>query len=118
MDVLIPILLLLGLLAWIIFDRMWILRRPTTVSKEAGWSSSEFAFKHARRFCIGMALVMYFLALAKWIQPSHPPFTGKFAAIETALYQSYGPISPAIFMAVLASVLLVLALLRKKVSSK
>jgi hypothetical protein len=118
MDVLISIILLVGLLVWIIFDMIWLRRKPAVISKETGWSSSAFDLKQARHLLFGIAGAIFLFALNEWFHPSLPPFTGRLSSIETALYYSFGPKSLAVFWAMFASFLLLMGLLRKKGNTK
>jgi hypothetical protein len=114
MEALIGIVLLLGLLAWILFDMRQLRRKPFDVRHKATEASNAAAeSRQARYFLWGLSCAIYLLAVVEWLHPRKPPFTGRMSSIEAALYYSFGPKAVAMFWAAFASVFALWAFFKK-----
>jgi hypothetical protein len=117
MEALIGIALFFGLLVWILFDMRQIRRKPIEFrDKASGWSKDSDALKQARIFILGLSGAIYVLAAVEWMHPSAPPFTGRLAFLETALYYSFGPEAIAIFLGGIATAFAMLGFFKKHAS--
>lgn len=43
------------------------------------------------QFAFGLALVFVVLGVVQWVEPRHPPFTGRHAWLESWAYAIFGP---------------------------
>ena len=112
MEIVLFIIAMIGLLMYIRWDG----RRPAESGskKSPGLAlavpSAVSQGKTAVRVCLGFALVVASLALAEWMKPSAPPYTGRYSFIKQALFSLLGERGIAGGWAILALVLVLLAI--------
>lgn len=89
--VLILLLFLLGLWAFIVWDRKLLSdTEENPMSREAmkkGFTPSGVV---AWQVWISLGTVSAFLAFTEWRTPSHPPFSGRWSWVNASIYQIFG----------------------------
>lgn len=100
---------LLALWAFIIWDRRRINPPLSRNEMARGWSASPLAKWPVHAGLSAMSAVM---AAATWVNPSHPPFTGRLSSVFTFAYSYFGPLGVAYFWGLVAMALAVFAVVQ------
>lgn len=114
MSTLIGVVVLVGLCIWILVD-MWVMRRrniSAPVPEDPNVAKAK-QLKQGRYFMIGFGMAVYATAYNEWIDPSHPPFSGKLSSIFFAIYQKFGPQAISVFWIVVGTVFVFIGILLK-----
>ena len=87
-----PILIVLGLLLafwlYIIWDRKHPIKPLDRKQMVNGWTPSPIL---KGRFLLGLSLASASITLNEWLNPDHPPFTGRNVHLKAVLYENFGP---------------------------
>ena len=114
-----PVLFLIGSLLALWAFIVWERRRPVQpMSRQAmsrGWSPS-VAPKWS--LYVGLALVFTVLGSLQWLNPSHPPFTGRGSWLNALAYTHLGPQGLAIVWWAATLLLIALAFASWRTSSR
>jgi hypothetical protein len=108
MPIVLIIILLLGLWAFIVWDRRQTIAPLSRKALKQGWVA-----KPIPKWPVytGFAAVSAALGIASWLNPSNPPFTGRFSTVFTTVYANFGSHGIAYLWALIAVVLAVFALI-------
>jgi hypothetical protein len=108
------LLALVGLLIFVRWDRKRMENStPEPLAREALEDGSKPKEPQYWKLWFGLALVSGFLALASFVNPPRPPFTGKYSSLHVFLHESMGPNGSAYGYSAFAGVCLVAGLLRR-----
>jgi hypothetical protein len=119
MEIFIGGILFLGLCAWILIDAHLLRKKPVKVTPKipgAPYNASEI--KQARYLLIGLSCVFYTMAVAEWLNPSLPPFTGRGSWLYGMLYYGIGSKGASVFWALLGTALFLIALFKKPIARR
>lgn len=119
MEIIIGVTLFIGLCAWILIDAHLLRRKPVKVTPKmpkGPYTVSEV--KQARHLLIGLSCAFYAMAVAEWLEPSLPPFTGKGSWLYGMLYYGIGPKAVSVFWALFGMGLFLVALIKKPVTRR
>lgn len=108
MPILIVIGLLLALWLYIIWDRKRTVKPLDRKQIVNGWTHSPIL---RGRFPLALSLVSACVTLNEWINPSHPPFTGRNTYLKAVLYENFGPHGIAIAWGLVTAALFIGAIL-------
>ncbi|TAF76670.1 MAG: hypothetical protein EAZ54_10705 [Curvibacter sp.] len=111
-------ILLAALAVFIIWDSRRLRNiKPDPIAREAMESGFAPGGIDAWKLPFGLALVSAFLGVSEWLEPKHPPFTGRWSFISTYAYSIVGEKGPALLSFGVTFVLLsgALALWRGKI---
>jgi hypothetical protein len=113
MPVILLIVFLLALWAFIVWDRRRSISPLSRTAMARGWSASPLVKWPAHA---GLSAVSAAMAAAAWVNPSHPPFTGRLSSVVAFAYAQFGPRGEAYLWGVVAIALAVLALAQWRVA--
>lgn len=114
MSALIGIAVVIGLCLWILGDMAFMRRRKIAAPRPMDPSDVKAKqLTQARVFMIGLGMAVYAMAYNEWMNPSHPPFSGKLASVYSALYQAFGPYAQSAFFVVVGTVFVLIGVLKQ-----
>jgi hypothetical protein len=113
MLVILLIVFLLALWAFIVWERRRNIPPVSRTAMARGWSVSPLAKWHAHA---GLSAVSAAMAANTWVNPSHPPFTGRLSSVVAFAYAQFGPHGEAYLWGTVAIALAVFALAQWRVA--